>query len=633
MKKILMSLAAVAALVSCVEEKGLELQDPIEGQVVIKATTDLTKTVISGEDPSEGLSVLWEDGDMIRVVFINDDSYKETDFTTTLSENSDKADFTGNLDDEITVESGYSEEGFAVYPASVWDAEFSKFSFTVPETQDGVVRKDENLASASVSLSDLREEGEVNAYFRNALALVRLYLPDGVSSVTLKSDNQPLAGTPEFKMEGGRIVNANSISWTKRQSVTVRSDESLPAVSDVLVLPAVVHNLTVTVTGTDGAVYEKTVGGKTFEASQCYTLDLTSLFQADPKTVYASPAGGEFVYEMVTTEDFTYSVSVIDAPSWVTKVETKGFHSDKIVLTLQPNTTETDRSAEVKVSLADGRSMSFNLIQKNYYPELIADNEDNQIIWEESFVLYRDAGTTELIKSIENQFSFVLSDDFSKGAYKIEGMFYSDQNQDGPISVSSEGGVYYADMEGNVLTVYKEYAPKRSYFFEDLSLTYDKGNKKLTIASVIKASVTGFSDAGERYIKDYKAVIKGSKQEDADVVVALFGTYRETFTGGYPAPSPKYTVISASGNLDYELKIEFFKDINNPYVSSYSYDVAYGNVNDDGTVITVKYPANTNLFNPEEMGGKSFDINVSGDNLSSDFAGKFTYTAVKENNK
>ena len=68
MKKMILSLAAMAALISCVEEKGLEPQNPAGNQVVIKATTDVTKTVISGDDPTEGLSVLWENGDKIRVV-------------------------------------------------------------------------------------------------------------------------------------------------------------------------------------------------------------------------------------------------------------------------------------------------------------------------------------------------------------------------------------------------------------------------------------------------------------------------------------------------------------------------------------------------------------------------------------
>ena len=204
-------------------------------------------------------------------------------------------------------------------------------------------------------------------------------------------------------------------------------------------------------------------------------------------------------------------------------------------------------------------------------------------------------------------------------------MFYSDQNQDGPISVSSEGGVYYADMEGNILTVYKDYAPKRSYFFEDLSLTYDKGNKKLTIASVIKASVTGFSDAGERYIKDYQAEIRGSKQEDADVVKALFGTYRETFETYNYMINPGSTIISQSDNLDYDVKIEFFKPA---FLTSKQY-IAYGKVNDEGTLITVdSFP---NLFGSGDL---SIDITVSGNTLSSEIdfnmGTPFYYTAVRE---
>ncbi len=633
MKKIILSLAAMAALISCVEEKGLEPQNPAGNQVVIKATTDVTKTVISGDDPTEGLSVLWENGDKIRVVFKKGDSYTEADFTTTLSESSDEADFAGTLDDAVNVEAGYLDEGFAVYPASAWDAEYSVFKFTIPETQDGVVEEDENLASATVSLAALTENGEVKANFKNALALIRVYLPDGVASVTLTSDSGFLTGTPDFRITEGRIERTAASGQALSNTVTLESAETLPSVCDVLVLPATVNSLGVKVTGTDGAVYEKNIEGKTFEASQCYTLDLTSLFQADPKEFYVSPAGGEFTYEMVTTEDFTYTVT--GAPSWVSKVETetKGFHSDKIVFTVEPNTGANDRQAEITVSLEDGRHMSVTLKQKNYYPELITDEDGNQVIWEETFTVAEDSDLTHSPKTFENkQFHFTLNEegDLSKGAYVIKGMFYTEGFTGVLGNISDNGGEYYADIEDDKLTVYLGIY-KKSYHFGDkqtVTMTYVKEESRLSSDEVIPANATN-----NLYIGNYEAVIKGSKQEETDVVKALFGTYRETFTGGYPAPSPEYTVISASGNLDYELKIEFFKDINDPYVSSYSYDVAYGNVNDDGTVITVKYPANTNLFNPEEMGGKSFDINVSGDNLSSDFAGQFTYTAVKENNK
>ena len=625
MKKILLSLAAMAALISCDEEKGLEPQNPLGEQKIIKATTDVTKTVVSGDDPTEGLSVLWEDGDRIRVVFKRNDSYAEADFATTLSESSDEADFAGTLDEAVTVEAGYSDEGFAVYPVSAWDADYSVLKFTVPETQDGVVEKDENLASAEVSLSALTENGEVKAGFKNALALIRVSLPDGVASVTLTSDDNDLTGTPGLRITEGRIIRTGSSDSYMHKSVTVTSEGTLPSVCDVLVLPAHVNNLGVKVVGTDGAVYEKTIGGKTFEASQCYTLDLTSLFYADPKAFYVSPAGGDFVYEMVTTEDFTYTVT--GAPAWVTEVQTKGFHSDKIVFTVEPNTGTTDRNAEMTVTLGDGRHMSFTLNQKNYYPELITDADDNQVIWEESFTLAENSELTASPKTYDSkQFHFTLNEeDFSKGAYIVKGLFYTEAYTGTWGNLSDNGGEYYADVEGDVLTVYID-GSKQSYNFPGpVALNYDKENSCLSSESVIAANNTG-----TLYIGNYEAVIKGSKQEETDVVKALFGTYEETFAQYQYSLNPGKTIISPSDVLEYELKIEFFKP---SYTTTTKY-IAYGNVNDEGTLITI------DSFPEAVMGpiNGNVEITVSGANLSGTIvfqygSSPFNYTAVKISNE
>ena len=627
MKKIILSLAAIAALASCVEEKGLEPQNPAGNQVVIKATTDVTKTVISGDDPTEGLSVLWENGDKIRVVFKKGDSYTEADFTTTLSESSDEADFAGTLDDAVNVEAGYSDEGFAVYPVSAWDTETSKLKFIVPGTQDGVVEKDENLASATVSLSALTENGEVKASFKNALALIRVYLPDGVASVTLTADadNAYLTGTPDFRITEGRIERTAASGQALSNTVTLESAETLPSVCDVLVLPATVNSLGVKVTGTDGAVYEKNIEGKTFEASQCYTLDLTSLFQADPKEFYVSPAGGDFTYEMVTTEDFTYTVT--GAPSWVSKVETetKGFHSDKIVFTVEPNTGANDRQAEITISLEDGRHMSVTLKQKNYYPELITDEGGNQVIWEETFTVAEDSDLTHSPKTFENkQFHFSLNEgDLSKGAYVIKGMFYTEGFTGVLGNISEEGGEYYADIEGEELTVYLG-NDKKSYHFDSdqtVTMTYVKEESRLSSDEVIPANTTN-----NLYIGNYEAVIKGSKQEETDVVKALFGTYRETFENYYGSINPGKTIISESDKMGYDLMIEFFK----PNFTTSNKHIAYGNVNEEGTLITI------DSFNDKwfGQGSISFDITVSGNNLSAsiDFGigDSFNYSAEKE---
>lgn len=101
-------------------------------------------------------------------------------------------------------------------------------------------------------------------------------------------------------------------------------------------------------------------------------------------------------------------------------------------------------------------------------------------------------------------------------------------------------------------------------------------------------------------------------------VSSLYGEYTETFTGYWPAPGT--TVISESDDNSYDVKIIFFK----PQYGS-TMDTAYGKVNSTGTVITIDSFV-SNLFGPLS----SFDVQVDGANLSSNYGGALTYTATKK---
>jgi hypothetical protein len=68
------------------------------------------------------------------------------------------------------------------------------------------------------------------------------------------------------------------------------------------------------------------------------------------------------------------------------------------------------------------------------------------------------------------------------------------------------------------------------------------------------------------------------------------------------------------------LKITFFK----PTYGS-NYDVAYGTVNADGTVITIA-AFTSNMYGP----CSAFDINVDGTNLSGRYAGSLDYSATRK---
>jgi hypothetical protein len=56
-----------------------------------------------------------------------------------------------------------------------------------------------------------------------------------------------------------------------------------------------------------------------------------------------------------------------------------------------------------------------------------------------------------------------------------------------------------------------------------------------------------------------------------------------------------------------------------------TYDVAYGTVNADGTVITIA-AFTSNMFGPLS----SFDITVNGTELSGNYGGALNYTATKK---
>jgi hypothetical protein len=60
--------------------------------------------------------------------------------------------------------------------------------------------------------------------------------------------------------------------------------------------------------------------------------------------------------------------------------------------------------------------------------------------------------------------------------------------------------------------------------------------------------------------------------------------------------------------------------------SSYSYDFAYGKVNEDKTTVTVTIPSgNSNFFGPVS----DFVLNINGNEISGKYAGHYDYKAIK----
>ena len=420
---------------------------------------------------------------------------------------------------------------------------------------------------------------------------------------------------------------------------------------------------------------------------------------------------------------------VVEVPTWATYEVAPAVKSVRDeVITIKPageNVTANDYKGYlvIKDKTTNAELCKVALVQKNYYPEWI-EAEGKQVEWAESFKIsrYSDMSGAETKKGV---FTFELSDNPAKGAYKVNNMFMAEVYYSNSQMVTKQGGVYYADVEGNTLTVYMDGAVKSYGFTSDLDLAYDAEAKAFTIATTVKTY--NYQNSRDAYIADYAAAVKveapaqegsiagewdqtasvggsaayatltvavdgnqvtftnflyegvsvtgtlngntvtipaytmvgdsngpifedlvltisadnktitapnfniggwldvtgftATKQGGAESsfdVTTICGEYWETFSGYWPTPGT--TIIEVSDDPNYDVKITFFK----PMYGS-TYDVAYGTVNADGTVITIA-AFTSNMFGP----CSSFDINVNGTELSGNYAGALDYSATRK---
>lgn len=466
MKKIfLLFAAAVAALSSCVKENGLEPQVNTDGKVTINAVAVDSKTVL------DGLNVVWENEDALSVVLAGD----VTSVAEFSAESVDGAEakFVYAGTEALALEDATS--AYAVYPASAVSQEGGvvKISHTLPEVQTGVVESGMNLSSAALSVEEL-VEGQATAQFKNALALLQVVVPAGVSEVSLHTaTGAALVGDMTFNVVDGVLSVASA--GTKRTVTLSTGSELAEGTHNLLVYPGYAPTLTLTMTATDGAVYESTVQYVTFAAGEARKIDLTKIFNLDSRELYVVlPAGETFEVPVVTTDHYQYEVSC--TADWVTyEVPTKGFHKETITFTVAQNTTGADREAEVTISWGD-RTKSFTIQQKNIFMDFVSTDE-NPLEWEENFGVFSSkedaiAGTNPL--KFNNVFTISLSDDPTKGTYKVSGMFAFVDVYSKTVSPD-----YYAKYENGVFTVFGH--TQGFYFQSDIEFNYNESDKVFTM--------------------------------------------------------------------------------------------------------------------------------------------------------
>ena len=346
--------------------------------------------------------------------------------------------------------------------------------------------------------------------------------------------------------------------------------------------------------GNDGAVYEKSLNDIKLMASQCYTINLEKLSYVG-EVLPASPVGGEFVIPFVTTEDYTYSVDVEieegDDENWIVYEETRGFHQDEIVLALETNDSGKERSANVTVTIENVGSKTFVVSQASAFMDFVY-TEENPIEWEETFGLYSDESLNTKLATFTNVFTIELSDDFSKGTYKLKNLFVVDMYYgEGFQMITNKGGDYYANYDaatGN-LTVLKANAVASYTFPDDVVLTYDSANKTFSAATLTVTLLNGsayYASGATRYIGGYAAEVKEEQEIPSSPYAYLFGDYTESFndSGYYGSPSKGILTIAQSDDANYDLKMTFFGGTS-------AVVTVYANVSDDGKTLTTVQPA------------------------------------------
>ena len=518
--------------------------------MTITAVAAETKTALA----ADGTSIVWENGDEISLIFDYGEYKSSVICTTELATPNSTAEFTGDLTD---IESAKVAENVnLLYPADAFD--YPQITFKVPAEQDGTVGSGENLSYALLTKTEIAG-GTAVAQFTNALSLFKITVPAGVKTVTLTA-NRNLSGTGTYKFnEAGELVLNSIDQGSSNNTVVLNSESGLDAARtyDVLVYPGDVTSLTLELTGVDGASYSKTLKHDdnsvymTLEAGEYYNLKMANIFQWNTETALsASPLGGELEIKTSTTADFDYDVTINNAdgtgtPDWISTTPlAKGFHQDVIVLYVDQNISGNTREAKVTVSYGDEKSQVFTVTQSSAFMDFVY-TEENPIEWEETFGLYSDESLNTKLATFTNVFTIELSDDFSKGTYKLKNLFVVDMYYgEGFQMITNKGGDYYANYDaatGN-LTVLKANAVASYTFPDDVVLTYDSVNKTFSAPTLTVTLLNGsayYASGATRYIGGYAAAVKavdepetpGDGNEEGGVDAAsLAGNYSEEYT-------------------------------------------------------------------------------------------------------
>lgn len=191
MKKVFISFAAIAALISCVKETPVTDETPAveEAIVTIEAVASKSKTQLV-----DGTDVQWTPGDKIKMCFdvktwVSNNVWTGVEFTNNGESVSESAFFTGSVD-----VNNVQDYGFVVYPTTFKfdsrtygssDANYTTtISHVLPSVQPAVENtfaSDLNLSYAPVTKKEvsanISDKTPIKVTFKNMCALIKVNLP------------------------------------------------------------------------------------------------------------------------------------------------------------------------------------------------------------------------------------------------------------------------------------------------------------------------------------------------------------------------------------------------------------------------------------------------------------------------
>lgn len=280
MKKHLLSILAFLIVISCHQEPVLDPGSSRE--VSVEAV--VSKTTLDGDE------VVWESKDKIAMLFSRDGKNEVSVFSSQLEEGmtSAKAKFTGSIKSGVTLEAGYEEIGYVVYP-DVAVSEGGEIDFTLPSEQtseeNGSFQSGIALSSSQISLSDVVDDGHAEVKFLNSMSILRIALSEDVRSVTIEG-SAPLSGKVPmvFDDDGRLILNMNGEFDEASSRVVLKPADGLTFRSEtynVLVWPGKQESLSATLNFNELGDYTKkftvsTVTPVTLLPSRYYNLDINS---------------------------------------------------------------------------------------------------------------------------------------------------------------------------------------------------------------------------------------------------------------------------------------------------------------------------------------------------------------------